>query len=382
MPNFRHQGVVTTNGHVDTAHEITDAATLQVQPADDAFRLPSLDIGHFEWWYFDVTDARNNYVLKLVAHLGTDPLRTRCYPSVSVSVYTPDGTQSIIMPFAKEDFEASREACDVRIKDAFHTWVVYADNHQTYHVSVRLPSFSADLQFQGRLGGWKPLGDHVPMQQRGKAALFDWVIPLPRAEVVGMFCSQGVTYQLEEALGYHDHNLWQVDSQAKLFLDQSISHWHWGRFLGNDITVVFMDTCFRTHHLRSCLIARNGSMCHSSNNHIEVVADQEAQATAIRATYPTHIEITLPEAPCTFQMSLTQRAVIDSRDLLDGVSPLLKWLIRQMIAQPSYHGILADAAVCLGGTTLYGKALYESIYFRRSSEYRCARRALSDPMAI
>lgn len=66
-------------------------------------------------------------------------------------------------------------------------------------------------------------------------------------------------------------------------------------------------------------------------------------------------------------MELMAQAVIDSRDLLEGVSPLLKWLIRQFISQPSYHGILADATLCMTGEEIHGQALYESMYFRRSS---------------
>lgn len=286
MTSYLHRGVATTNGRIDTSQEITDDATLRVRPVDDALRLSSFDVGNFEWWYFDVIDERNGCVLKLVAHLGTDPLRTRCYPSVVVSVRTPNGTKAVIIPFSLDDFEASREACDVRIKDAFHAWVESSGDTHTYHVAVRIPSFRATLQFQSQVTGWKPLGNAVPMQQGGKKAAFSWVIPVPRATVLGTFCSEGVDYDLEAALGYHDHNVWQVDCQAKLFVDQAISHWHWGRFLSRDITVVFMDTHFKGHSLQSCLIARGEMILHSSNNRVEIVTGQEQQDAAVRTMYP------------------------------------------------------------------------------------------------
>ena len=76
-------------------------------------------------------------------------------------------------------------------------------------------------------------------------------------------------------------------------------------------------------------------------------------------------EPTLPEARYALRMELTAQAVIDSRDLLDGVSPLLKGLIYRLISKPSYHGILADATVWVAGEKIEGQALYESMYFRR-----------------
>ena len=342
-----------------------DAAILQVQPADDGLQLSSFEIGNFEWWYFDVIDARQGYVLKLVAHLGTDPLRRIFYPLIAVSALTPNGSNVMIQPFALDEFEASRTACDVWIKDAFHAWEERAGDQSIYHVAIRLPSFSAALAFQRYGAGWKPLGDAIPMQQGNKKAVFSWVIPAPAAKVVGTFCSDGVDYELETALGYHDHNVWQVDAQAKLFMDQAISHWRWGRFLNHEITVVFMDTHFNTHSLQSCLLARNGTILHSSNNRVEVVTAKEQWDPVIRSTYPSQMRISLPADRFALRMELTERTVIDSRDLLEGVSPLLKWLIRHLISKPSYHGVLADATVSIGGENIHGEALYESMYFRR-----------------
>jgi hypothetical protein len=365
MIPYRHQGVVTTNGRMDLAQEITDATALQVQPADDGLQLSSFEAGNFEWWYFDVIDVRKGYVLKLVAHLGTDPLRKTFYPSVAVSALTPNGPKVMIQPFALDEFEASQTACDVWIKDAFHAWEVLSGDHHTYHVAIRLPSFSTVLEFQCHGAGWKPLGDAIPMQQGGRKAAFSWIIPVPTAKVVGTFCSDGVDYELETALGYHDHNVWRVDSQAKLFMDQVISHWHWGRFLNRETTVVFMDTHFDTHSLQSCLLAQNGTILHSSNNRVEVATAKEQWDPVMRTTYPSQLRMALPADRCALRMELTERSVIDSRDLLEGVSPLLKWLIRHLHSQPSYHGVLADATVSIGSENIHGEALYEAMYFRR-----------------
>jgi hypothetical protein len=367
MSNYLHRGVVKPNGRVDTSQSITDPAMLTVRPADDALRLTSLDVGNFEWWYFDVIDARNGYVLKLVAHLGTDALRTTFYPTVAVTVWTPQGSKVIRQPFVMADFQAARDTCDVTIKDAWHASLVADTTALTYHLTVNLSAFRATLRFRSHLAGWKPLGDVVPMQQGSKHAAFLWVVPMPRAEVEGTFSLDGVDYELEEALGYHDHNAWQVDPKAKLFLDKVISHWYWGRFLGHNSTIVFMDTCFRTHSLQACLLATGGTLVHSSNNLVEVMPDDVKHDETMRAMYPTRLTVALSEEPYAFQMILKEKAVIDRRDLLQGIPPILQWCLRSLLSQPSYHGILADATVRLGGEEIHGEALYESMCLRRQA---------------
>jgi hypothetical protein len=362
--------VVKKNGLVDLSQWTTDASVLTVLPADDAFRLPSLEIGNFEWWYFDLIDPPNGYVVKLVAHLGTDPLRTKCYPSVAVVARTPHGRTAVVTPFAVEDFQAAREHCDVKIQDAFHAWVQPTSEAPTYYLAVHLPDFSATLQFRGQLPGWKPLRDAVPMQQGRKHAAFSWVVPLPRAEVVGTFSMAGVSYELTEALGYHDHNVWQVGPHAKLFIDNVISQWQWGRFLGSECTVVFMETCFRTHRLRSCLLATDRTMLHSSNNLVEVVTEHVTQDDVLCVPYPTRMTVALPEEPYALQMILQAKEVIDRRDLLAGLPPLLQWCVKRLCSRPAYHGILADTTVRLAGAERHGDALYESMYFRRYSRER------------
>jgi hypothetical protein len=364
MPSALHRGVVQPNGRVDPCQAITDPAGLTVRLADDALRLTSLEIGNFEWWYFDVIDARNGYVLKLIAHLGTNPLRTTFSPTVAVAAWTPRGRKVARQTFDLNDFQASRESCNVTIKDAWHVSTDPGPSALTYHLTVNLPAFRATLRFRSHLAGWKPLGDVVPMQQGSKRATFLWVVPMPRAEVEGTFSLDGVDYKLDEALGYHDHNAWQVAPRAKLFLDKVIAYWYWGRFLGREATIVFMETGFRTHCLRSCLLALGSTVVHSSNNLVEVTPEEVTHDAPMRVTYPTRMTVTLAEASCPLQMVLKAKAVLDRRDLLEGMQPLLKWCIRGLISQPTYHGILADATVRLYGEEIHGAALYESMCLR------------------
>jgi hypothetical protein len=368
MHSYTHHGVVKLNGLVDTSQSISDASRLAVRPADDALQLTSLEVGNFEWWYFDVIDARKGYVLKLAAHLGTDPLRRQCYPTVAVVARTPHGKKTVRQSFAVTDLQAAREYCDVKINDALHIWVTPAIDAQIYHLTVRLPGCSATLRFRGQMAGWKPLSDAVPMQHGSKQATFSWVVPLPRAAVEGAFAIDGVSYTLEEALGYHDHNTWQVAPHAKLFMDDVIAHWQWGRFLASDSTVVFMNTCLKTHSIQSCLFARDTSILHSSNNLLKVVTEAVTQDKVLHAPYPTHITVGLSTDTGPWQMVLYAKDVLDRRDLLEGVYPPLQWLIKRLISHPTYHSMLADVTLRIADIERHGDGLYESLCLR--STYR------------
>ncbi|MCJ7448055.1 MAG: hypothetical protein MUO72_10195 [Bacteroidales bacterium] len=41
--------------------------------------------GDFEWWYFDINDQPSDCFLKIVMHIGTNPLRTRIFPQSAIS---------------------------------------------------------------------------------------------------------------------------------------------------------------------------------------------------------------------------------------------------------------------------------------------------------
>jgi hypothetical protein len=193
------------------------------------------------------------------------------------------------------------------------------------------------------------------MQHGSKQATFSWVVPLPRAAVEGVFAIDGVSYTLEEALGYHDHNTWQGAPQAKLFMDDVIAHWQWGRFLASDCTVVFMNTCLRTHSIRSCLYARDNTILHSSNNLRKVVTEAATQDEVLRAPYPTRIIVGLSTDACPWQMVLQATDVLDRRDLLEGVYPPLPWLIKRLISHPTYHSMLADVTLRIADMERHGE---------------------------
>lgn len=364
MTPYIHRGVVKANGVVDTSELITDTSRLKVLPSDDGYHLITPEAGNFEWWYFDVIDLEMDCTLKIIAHLGTDPLRRRFFPQLAVSVKTPTKKQSLIKPYSLEDFNASTDFCDVKLKNEFHAFVEPGDKSNLYHLSVSINEFSADLTFIGEIEGWKPLGDGVRIEIAGKKGTYSWIVPVPKARVVGWFWLGNEKYKLEKAVGYHDHNYWEADGNKKLFIDDAISKWYWGRTVAKDYTIIFMDTYLRRHAIKSIMIAKGDKIIHSSNNLIEVLVDEFKDDDDLKTSYPAKLTIRSLDEDNPFQMILTAKEVIDKRDLLEGTNPAIKWLIKLLLAKPAYYGILAASTVNIAGAQIKGAAIYELMSFR------------------
>ena len=364
MKGYIHKGVVKTNGLVDTSQSITDNSKLKVLPSGDSFHLSTPVIGNFEWWYFDIMDLKTNCILKIVAHLGTDPLRKRFFPKLAISVKTPSKKQTITKHYSMGDFNASTKFCDVKLKDEFHAFVELSGKNNLYQLFINIPEFSANLTFISEIAGWKPLGDKVPIEKGGKKGVFFWVIPIPKAKVMGEFSFGSEKYKLENAIGYHDHNYWKVDVNKKLFVDDVISKWYWGKCFAKDYTIIFMDTYFKTHPIQSLMIARKDKIIHSSNNLIKVVVNELKEDEEIKTSYPSKITIRSIEENNPFQMILNSKEVIDKRDLLEGINPFIKCLIKLFVSRPAYYGILAESIINIAHEEIKGMAIYELMSFR------------------
>jgi len=367
VKGYTHKGIVGINGSVDVSQSITDPARLTVSPADDSFLLQDPECGDFEWWYFDIIDPVSGCILKLIAHLGTNPLRRRFFPQVAVSLRTPNRRQSFIRSYLLGDFHASRNVCDVGVKDEFHAVAGSSAGDDRYHISVDIQGFRAEADFISEIEGWKPLGNAVTIARGKKQGVFSWIIPVPKATVVGEFWLGRERYELNGALGYHDHNYWKAVGKKKLFMDDAISQWYWGRFLSKDYTAIFMDTHLKPHPIKSLMIAKRDNIIHSSNNLIEVFAEKLSKDGELQTFYPSTISVQSLDQETFFQMTLQSKELIDKRDLLEGVNPLLKRLIKAFISRPAYYGILADSAIKIADKPMRGTALYEYMSFRNKT---------------
>jgi hypothetical protein len=94
--NYKHIGKALVNGAVDLSQVIMDSKELTLLPEDDGLQIVDYVKGDFEWWYFDINDHFSGCFLKIVLHVGTDPLRTRVFPQIAISVNTPEKRESFL----------------------------------------------------------------------------------------------------------------------------------------------------------------------------------------------------------------------------------------------------------------------------------------------
>ena len=85
---YIHKGKLLINGAVDQVTVPADTYELTVRPEDDGLQIVDFTRGDFEWWYFDINDQVSGCFIKIVVHIGTDPLRTRVFPQLAISVNT------------------------------------------------------------------------------------------------------------------------------------------------------------------------------------------------------------------------------------------------------------------------------------------------------
>jgi len=363
MSGYQHTGPVHENGYVDTLQVIKDHTVLSVSPVDDGYHLNDPVIGNFEWWYFDAMDIEREILLKIVVHIGTNPLKTSVFPQLALSVSTPATDEFITRKYDFSDLRGSVENCRIQIKNEFEARVEFSAQTE-YFIMVNLPEFSAELHFVSEIEGWKPSGDRVRYNRRGRSASFMWIIPVPKAKVNGTFVHKGNHYAMKNAIGYHDYNYFSVDKKKPLYLDRMVKKWYWGKCYCEDYTMIFMDTFFRTSRLKSFFVAKGDEIIHSSNNLIDLkIVNTECDAT-LGNIYPSSISVNLKEDDVLLVAVIDSYKIIDRKDLLDDVPSIAKWLIKKFIARPAYYSLFARVSMEINGKMLKGYGNYEYMVFR------------------
>lgn len=361
--SYTHKGKVQQNGTIDFSSKRTVSSELAILPEDDGFHIVDPVVGDFEWWYFDLFDEKSGCFLKIVIHIGTDPLRTRVFPQLAVSISTPDRNVSFSQSYHIQDTEIDTHQCNISIKDDIRVWTKPGD--QTEHfIKILLPQFQCSLRFLSEIEGWKPLGKEVKFQLGRKSGMFSWTVPVPKASVEGEFIYRGKKYIIHNAVGYHDHNCIKVDRQDPLHLDELMLKWLWGKCYAEKYMMVFMDTYCRTNRILSLLVAENNNIIHSSNNLIDCLISSTNFDSSLKVEYPSSIIVNSKDEDLPFQAAFNFVRLLDSKDLLEGVNPVLKWLIKKVVARPVYHGIFAEVRLSIFDHSWEGFGNYESMVFR------------------
>jgi hypothetical protein len=363
MVNFKHIGKALVNGAVDLTQVIMDPKELTLLPEDDGIQIVDYIKGDFEWWYFDINDQISGYFLKIVLHVGTDPLRTRVFPQLVISVNTPEKRESFFHPFEIKELKADTRQCNISVRDEVKIWEENND-HQGYFIKIDIPGFKCNFIFSCEVEGWKPFGKQIPYRSGKKKTDFSWIIPIPKARVEGDFFCKDKKYQLTGATGYHDHNYVKPDRKNPLYLDDLAIKWYWGKCFAGRFTVIFADIYCTTNRTLSFMVAEQNKIIYSSNNLIDCSVLSFGFDKDVKSAYPAILKIKSLDEQFPFQADFVFDKILDSKDLLEGVNPVLKFFIKKLIAKPVYHGILTKVRLNIKNSHHEGSGNFESMVFR------------------
>jgi hypothetical protein len=363
LTGYTHKGKVLINGAIDPDQVIMDPKELTVFPEDDGLQIADYLQGDFEWWYFDIFDQASGCFLKIVLHIGTNPLRTRVFPQLAISVNTPEKSESLFRPFYINEMIADTQRCNISVGDRIKIWAESGSQPQ-YFIKVDIAGFKCDFRFKSEIKGWKPFGKKVLFQSGKKEVDFSWVIPVPGARVEGDFNYENRKYILKSAVGYHDHNYIKPGRKHPFYMDDLVNSWFWGKCHAGRFTLIFGDVWCRTSRILPLMVAENNNIIHSSNNLIDCSVLSFGHDTRLNVNYPESFKIRSLDKHFPFEAQFESDKITDRKDLLEGVNPVLKFIIKKFIAKPAYHGILAKVIIETGDERLTGSGNFESMVFR------------------
>jgi len=181
----------------------------------------------FEWWYFDVAFTDDSWLVA-VLHSASYAMGDH-RPAVDLRYYPPGGNPIFALgQFSRKEYNAVPGCLQLSIGESSAT-----EENGVYRLHVRQGLLEAELTFQPKLPGWRVgsgrlFGDTLSGQH------FDWVVPVPMADVKGTLSIDGED-RLVTGVGYHDHN-W-----GNIYLPNAFRGWIWGRVWGGKYSLVFAD---------------------------------------------------------------------------------------------------------------------------------------------
>jgi hypothetical protein len=360
---YTHSGRVLVNGAVDIGQILNDAGELMIFPEDDGRQIDHYKKGDFEWWYFDIFDKASGCFLKIVVHIGTNPFRTRIISQLAISVNTPEKSESFLYPFDVSELQADEQRCNIVVGETIKIWAEYRDTVQ-YMIKTEIPRFKCDFRFISEIEGWKPFGKKIQYRSGRKEVDFSWVIPVPGARVEGGFSFDKRENKLTTAMGYHDHNYVKPGRKDPLFMDDLVSRWLWGKCHTGRFTLIFGDVQCRASRILPMMLAENNRIIHSSNNLIDCSLKSTCFDNLLKVNYPGSLKIKSLDAYFPIEAEFESEKVTDRKDLLEGINPVMKFIINKLVARPAYHGVFARVIVKVKDEQLTGSGNFESMVFR------------------
>ncbi len=117
--------------------------------------------------------------------------------------------------------------------------------------------------------------------------------------------------------------------------------------------------------LKSIMVSEHDIILYSTDKNLTITVDKEIQYAPLKSKYPSQITIQINNKGFPLELILNCEELIESKDLLSGVNPLIAWLIKSLVAKPAYYGIYSTAKLETPNQKLEGFGIYELMLFRK-----------------
>ena len=116
--------------------------------------------------------------------------------------------------------------------------------------------------------------------------------------------------------------------------------------------------------VKSIMVSEHKKIVYSSDKNLEITVDKEILYTPLKSKYPSQISIKISDEDFPLKLVLTCNELIESKDLLQGVNPIIARLVKSFVARPAYYGVSSTATLETPKHKLTGFGNYEFMLFR------------------
>jgi len=239
----------------------------QIEPWEDGMRT-SGGPNSYEWWYFDAhLDDGSSLVITFYTKWMLSPKGPEA-PLVQVDLNRPSQPERHLMVHAKpEEFSASKEKCDVRVKDSY-----FRGDLHTYQIKVVDESLVIDVELVGQVPAWRNGTGYTYFGEHDDH-LFAWLPAVPQGRVVATITEKGSPPQNLTGVGYHDHN-WGDVVMSKL-----LNHWYWGRAQAGPYSIVasylYAENAYGRTELPNFMLAKDGKVVADDSSKVKLLLEDE-----------------------------------------------------------------------------------------------------------
>ena len=256
----------------------------RVEPWEDGMRTTG-GPGSYEWWYFDAhLEDGSSLVVTFYTKWLLNP-KAREAPMVQIDLDRPGRPpQQRFVHATAQEFRASQERCDVRLKDCY-----FRGDLHTYQIKVVTEDgLSVEAELVGQVPSWRQ-ATGVTYFGAHDEHTFAWLPSVPQGKVTVTIAERGAPAQTLHGIGYHDHN-WGDVAMSKL-----LNHWYWGRARAGPYSVIaaylYAEKEYGRAELPQILIAKDGEIVADDASKVRLVledvfVDEHSQKpTANRVIY-------------------------------------------------------------------------------------------------